>query len=345
MPQSLHSITLLVRDYDEAISYFTLKLGFSLADDFPLSEEKRWIRVVPRDSSGPAILLARASTPSQEKLIGKQTGGRVAFFLRTDDFWSDYKKMKSQGVAFTEEPRKETYGTVVVFRDLCGNKWDLVQPQESEIPQRSNTWSIVAFVSLFTVAFAFVESSVVVYLRALYYPQGFAFPLKLMSEQHVAVELIREFSTIVMLAAVGIIAGSSRWQKFSYFLIAFGVWDLFYYIWLKALLDWPATLFDWDILFLIPVPWIGPVIAPVLVSLVMIAGGMLVMRLEERKTFHPTPRLWATALLATGIVLYTFIVDTGATLHFQLPQPYRYELFVAGLFFYGLTFFILLRRN
>src|SRR5512134_294061 len=96
------------------------------------------------------------------------------------------------------------------------------------------------WVSLFGVAFALVESSVVVYLRSLYYPEGFAFPLKLMSPQHVGVELSREAATIVMLAAIGVVAGSKAWEKFAYFLVAFGVWDIFYYVWLRVMLDWPA---------------------------------------------------------------------------------------------------------
>ena len=120
----------------------------------------------------------------------------------------------------------------------------------------------ILLVSVFAVAFALVESSVVVYLRLLYYPEGFAFPLKPALMSHVAVEVSREVATIVMLAVVGLIAGRSRWQRFSYFMIAFGVWDIFYYVWLKIMLNWPASLLDWDVLFLIPVPWIGPVVAP-----------------------------------------------------------------------------------
>ena len=136
----------------------------------------------------------------------------------------------------------------------------------------------IVLVSLFAAAFAFVESSVVVYLRQLFYPTGFAFPLKPMPSWLVMVELAREFATLVMLLTVGMIAGKSSWQRFSYFMVGFGVLDIFYYIWLKLLLNWPASLADWDILFLIPLPWIGPVLAPVLVSLVMIAGAVLIIR-------------------------------------------------------------------
>ena len=196
----------------------------------------------------------------------------------------------------------------------------------------------ILWIALFSIAFAFVEASVVVYLRAIYYPEGFAFPLKLMSSHHIAVELSREVATIVMLAAAGMLAGKSRWEKFSYFLIAFGVWDIFYYVWLKLTLHWPATLFDWDILFLIPLPWIGPVIAPVLVSFVMIAGGVLIIRRQEREGVFRTTRLMqALALIGTAVILYSFLNDTDATLGLQVPKPYRYELMAAGLLCYAIV--------
>ncbi|MBM2841137.1 MAG: hypothetical protein HW412_1665, partial [Bacteroidetes bacterium] len=170
------------------------------------------------------------------------------------------------------------------------------------------------WVSLFGVTFAFVESSVVVYLRSIYYPEGFAFPLKLISQQHLTVELAREAATIVMLAAVGILAGSKAWERFGYFLVAFGVWDIFYYVWLKVILDWPASLSDWDILFLIPLPWIGPVIAPVFISLLMILCGLTIaVRFEQRKFFHPNRWSWMLAIAGTLVVLYSFMTDTEAT--------------------------------
>jgi hypothetical protein len=200
----------------------------------------------------------------------------------------------------------------------------------------------ILWVTLFSIAFAFVEASVVVYLQAIYYPEGFAFPLKLMSSHHIAVELSRELATVIMLAAVGILAGKSRWQKFSYFLIAFGVWDIFYYVWLKLTLNWPATLFDWDILFLIPVPWIGPVIATVLVSIVMIAGGLLIIRREEREGVFRTTRLMQLfALVGTAMILVSFLYDVDATLRFQMPKPYRDELLVAGLLCYAMVLFLI----
>ncbi len=128
MSQSITSFALVVRDYDEAITFYTQALRFTLLEDTPLGGGKRWVRVAPPGSDTPALLLAKAANPEQESRIGNQTGGRVALFLHTDDFWGDYKHMLSHGVCFTEQPRYEAYGTVVVFLDLYGNKWDLIQP-------------------------------------------------------------------------------------------------------------------------------------------------------------------------------------------------------------------------
>jgi uncharacterized glyoxalase superfamily protein PhnB len=128
--RSLALVTLVVRDYDEAIAYFTRTLHFTLVEDRPLEAGKRWVVVAPSTSTGCRLLLARAVTPEQSAHIGDQTGGRVALFLHTSDFASDYERMRRAGVAFLEEPRDEPYGRVAVFRDLYGNKWDLVQPKE-----------------------------------------------------------------------------------------------------------------------------------------------------------------------------------------------------------------------
>jgi hypothetical protein len=201
-------------------------------------------------------------------------------------------------------------------------------------------------VFLFAVSFAFVESAVVVYLRAIYYPEGFSFPLHVMRTPHLLVELFRELSTIVMLVSAGLLAGSTRWQKFSYFLVAFGIWDIFYYVWLKVILNWPATLFDWDILFLIPLPWIGPVIAPILVSLVMIATGTMIIQKEAGgEEFRPSLSSWLISGTASLVILYTFVRDTGATLQSQLPQPFRYEFLVPAILLYIFAMNLAFRKN
>ena len=131
MPQTIGYVALVVRDYDEAISFFTRALGFTVIEDSVshdrLGNEKRWVLVSPQGSHGTSLLLARASTPEEVSRIGNQTGGRVFLFLHTDDFWRDYKEMTGRGVKFVTNPREESYGTVAVFEDLYGNKWDLLQ--------------------------------------------------------------------------------------------------------------------------------------------------------------------------------------------------------------------------
>jgi catechol 2,3-dioxygenase-like lactoylglutathione lyase family enzyme len=127
MAQSLGYVALVVRDYDEALAFFTQALGFTLVEDTPLGGGKRWVLVRPPNSQGTSLLLARAATAEQESRIGNQTGGRVFLFLHTDDFWRDYRQMTARGVKFREQPRQETYGTVAVFEDLYGNKWDLLE--------------------------------------------------------------------------------------------------------------------------------------------------------------------------------------------------------------------------
>jgi catechol 2,3-dioxygenase-like lactoylglutathione lyase family enzyme len=126
MKQSIAAVTLVVRDYDEAIAFYTCQLGFDLTEDTPLGEGKRWVQVTPPGGQGTSLLLAKADTPSQVNAIGNQTGGRVFLFLHTDDFWRDYHQMCVAGVRFLEVPREESYGTVVVFEDLFGNQWDLL---------------------------------------------------------------------------------------------------------------------------------------------------------------------------------------------------------------------------
>lgn len=121
--------TLVVADYDEAIAWYTGALGFSLLQDIDQGD-KRWVVVGPADGNAAALLLARASNEEQRARIGNQTGGRVGFFLNTDDFWRDHAAMTARGVAFLETPREEVYATVAVFRDLYGNTWDLLEPKQ-----------------------------------------------------------------------------------------------------------------------------------------------------------------------------------------------------------------------
>jgi len=125
--KSIASLSLVVRDYDEATDYFTRCLRFRLMEDTDQGNGKRWVVVAPPGFNGASLLLAKAVNSEQESRIGNQTGGRVFLFLHTDDFWGDYQDMKARGVHFLEEPRVEPYGIVVVFEDLYGNKWDFIQ--------------------------------------------------------------------------------------------------------------------------------------------------------------------------------------------------------------------------
>ena len=133
MKQSIVHVALVVRDYDEAIDFYTKKLNFTLVEDtYQPEQDKRWVVVAPPGSNGTSLLLARASNLKQESFIGNQSGGRVFLFLNTDDFWRDYREMISRGIKFVREPKTESYGTVAVFEDLYGNLWDLVQLNKTQ---------------------------------------------------------------------------------------------------------------------------------------------------------------------------------------------------------------------
>ena len=200
---------------------------------------------------------------------------------------------------------------------------------------RTKLMSIIVF----GIAIGYFEATVVVYLRELYYPEGFSFPLKMIQGRMIVIELFREASTIVMLITVAVLAGRKFWERFGYFLILFGVWDICYYIFLKVTIDWPSTVFDWDVLFLIPMPWIGPVIAPSLVAALMIAVGISITCLVDRGyDFRPTWLSWLLSIAATALILYSFMRDFDATLHQQMPQAYSYWMLIAGLFLYCTAF-------
>ena len=133
MVQSIVHVALVVKDYDEAIEFYTKTLGFTLLEDtYQPEQDKRWVVVAPSGSRGTTLLLARASTPEQAAFIGNQTGGRVFLFLNTDDFWRDYNNFVARGVKFVRAPKEEEYGTVAVFQDLYGNLWDLLELKRSK---------------------------------------------------------------------------------------------------------------------------------------------------------------------------------------------------------------------
>ncbi len=203
----------------------------------------------------------------------------------------------------------------------------------------------IAYTTVFGISMAFIESAVVVYLRALYYPDGFSFPLKLMTNNLMGIEVLREGATIFMLLSVAALAGKRFWERFAYFIFCFGIWDIFYYVWLKFLIDWPLSIVEWDILFLIPLPWIGPVIAPVTISVLMIISGVVIVRLFDRGyDFKPTISSVILFLIGSGIILYSFMRDIGAALHQKEPLPYLYELLIIGALLYITAFIISYRR-
>jgi hypothetical protein len=193
-------------------------------------------------------------------------------------------------------------------------------------------------VAVFAVAMAWVETSVVVYLRALYYPDGFTFPLGVIPDNILVVELFRELATMMMIALVALLAGRTVWERFAYFTLQFGIWDIFYYIWLKTTLGWPFSLFDWDILFLIPVVWTGPVLAPLLVSIVLIVAGLMIIRcIHLGRDFSPGRLSWLLSILATASVLASFLSNADAVMRQQMPGSYWYAALVIGLLLYGVA--------
>lgn len=187
------------------------------------------------------------------------------------------------------------------------------------------------WLAVYAVAMACLEAVVVVYLRELYYPRGFTFPLVVLPARIALVEIGREAATVVMILAVARLGVRGFWPAFNGFMFVFGVWDIFYYAWLKVFLGWPESLLDWDVLFLIPVPWIGPVLAPVLVSLSLIAAALAVELALERGL---RPRLsqgeWA-GLIAGGLaIIGSFILEWRELAGGGVPRGYPWWLFAAG---------------
>jgi len=200
-------------------------------------------------------------------------------------------------------------------------------------------------ISLFAIAMGFLEAAVVVYLRLHFYPNGFSFPLTVIPENILMVEMTREAATLVMLAAVGWIAGQSSLSRCAYFSIAFGVWDIFYYIFLKATLNWPASFLTNDVLFIIPLPWVGPVLAPILVSLCIIAASIVVLHRDSLgRPVRITPLRWTFVSLGGMLILASFLVNSIAAMHQQPLEPFNWFLFASGLLVGASSFVTALER-
>ncbi len=206
--------------------------------------------------------------------------------------------------------------------------------------------SLIA-VGLFAVAMAFLESAVVIYLRALYGIEDLLRDISLTPDRFTSVEFGREMATLMMLALIGWIAGR-RWQdRIGYAAFTFGLWDIFYYLWLFILVGWPETLLDWDLLFLIPLPWWGPVLSPILISLILIAGGGLaVLRAEMGLVLRPTIAGWFAAGGGILLALYVFMSDALHALPGGMgavscvrPTAFNWPLFLIALA--GMVFFLM----
>jgi hypothetical protein len=185
---------------------------------------------------------------------------------------------------------------------------------------------------VFGIAFAYIEAAVVVYLREIFHPAGFTFPLTELGttplwKQLLLIETGREAATLVLILTASWLFGQNRPQRFAFFLTIFAVWDIFYYIWLKVIIDWPISIMDWDILFLIPTVWAGPVVAPILTSLILLVFAVIIL---GAKVFRLTPTDWLVFFLATLLVVVSFCI---AGLHADQPDfksHFNWLLFAAG---------------
>jgi len=211
----------------------------------------------------------------------------------------------------------------------------------------------IFWVVIFSVSMAFLEAAVVIYLRELYYPEGFSFPLKTLSEKVIVTELFRELATLIMMISIAFMVTDQKKDRFSWFIFVFGIWDIFYYVFLKIFINWPESLFTWDVLFLLPSTWVGPVICPVLNSLTMIIIAIMVLK-PGKNGFKPAIVKWEWILLIAGAVLvfisyteayYFYIIskfDSSAVLFCStndeliehasrfVPEQFRWGIFISG---------------
>lgn len=192
-------------------------------------------------------------------------------------------------------------------------------------------------VIIFSVAMGYLEAAVVVYLRDIYYPKGFTFPLKLLNKRDLMVEVGRELATLIMLISIGVIAGKTKIQRFAYFLLAFGFWDITYYVFLWLILRWPATILTWDILFLLPLVWVGPVLAPCILSLTMIVCAIVILQSPNAAKVELTLPVLLCLIAGSLIVIVSFTEDpvrhlsnlVGGKTGYR-PAQFLWRLFILG---------------
>lgn len=189
-------------------------------------------------------------------------------------------------------------------------------------------YKLLVLITMFSVAMGMLESSVVIYLRELYYPGGFQFPIRATSYTVAVTELIRELATMVMLFTIGIIAGKNRQERFAWFIYSFAIWDIFYYLFLYLIIGWPSSLMDWDILFLLPMMWTGPVWAPLLLSTLMIVLAFSILNFSNlHQNAHLKLQEWALLITGSIIVIIAFCKDFYITITTLCPFVPVSELF------------------
>jgi hypothetical protein len=199
------------------------------------------------------------------------------------------------------------------------------------------TFKRFCIVVVFGIAFGYIEAAVVVYLRTIFHPDGFTFPLvnfgvSALWERLLLTEIGREGATLVLILTGAWLFGRNRQQRFAYFLTIFAVWDIFYYVWLKVLIDWPASVMDWDILFLMPTTWAGPVLAPVLVSVTLLAFAVIILsRLCSGRTIEPSLTVWFGFVVAGIVVVVSFCVAGGHVREADFQSHFYWPLFGVGL--------------
>lgn len=214
------------------------------------------------------------------------------------------------------------------------------------------SWKKLSVVFIFAAAMGFLEAVVVVYLRKLYYPNGFNFPLANIETLVLNVEWVREFFTVVMLLCIGFLAGKTIYEKFAYFLYSFAIWDIFYYIWLKLILSWPSSLFTWDLLYLIPWPWVSPILAPIIYSITISMLALCIIHCQDKKLKVKLTKLeWTLFIIGSAIILYTFLYDYGQIiikggfilkfLTFATDESFKQQLFSYTPILYNWILFII----
>ncbi len=227
----------------------------------------------------------------------------------------------------------------------------------------------LGIITIFAIAMAFIETTVVVYLRELYYGGGFDFPLKGFIEPNIlAIEWVREFGTIIMLLAIGVLAGKKMYEKLAYFILAFSIWDIFYYVFLKVLLNWPSSFLTWDILFLIPLPWISPVLAPLICCVILMALAISIIYFNDKgHNVKISLKEWTLLIFGMLLVLYTWLYDYSKLIFSEgfgkeffslvenaelysvissyVPQVYNWTVFWVGILSASLGVFFFFRRN